>query len=170
MGGAVKGPVCDHVCWYAVDLVTPEGVAVDAVHRQLFWVDSGSDQIEVADLDGQNRRVLIHTDLVNPRAITVDPSSRTLFWTDWNRDAPKIESSSMDGLHRTVLVGDGLRLPNALTFDPIMQHLCWADAGTKRLECVSADGTDRQEVHSPLRYPFSLTTYNNHVYYTDWER
>ncbi|KAL7871335.1 hypothetical protein SRHO_G00063180 [Serrasalmus rhombeus] len=152
------------------DVVYPEGVAVDTVHRQLFWVDSGSDRIEAASLDGQNRRVLFDTNLVNPRAITVDTTSRTLFWTDWDRDAPRIERSSVEGLHRTVLVGDGLRLPNALTIDPVSARLCWADAGTKKLECISADGTDRQEINSGLDYPFSLTIYNNHVYYTDWER
>uniref|UniRef100_A0A3B4EK71 Nidogen 2b (osteonidogen) n=1 Tax=Pygocentrus nattereri TaxID=42514 RepID=A0A3B4EK71_PYGNA len=152
------------------DVVYPEGVAVDTVHRQLFWVDSGSDRIEAASLDGQNRRVLFDTNLVNPRAIAVDTTSRTLFWTDWDRDAPRIERSSVEGLHRTVLVGDGLRLPNALTIDPVSAHLCWADAGTKKLECISADGTDRQEINSGLDYPFSLTIYNNHVYYTDWER
>uniref|UniRef100_A0A3B4DAV6 Nidogen 2b (osteonidogen) n=1 Tax=Pygocentrus nattereri TaxID=42514 RepID=A0A3B4DAV6_PYGNA len=152
------------------NVVYPEGVAVDTVHRQLFWVDSGSDRIEAASLDGQNRRVLFDTNLVNPRAIAVDTTSRTLFWTDWDRDAPRIERSSVEGLHRTVLVGDGLRLPNALTIDPVSAHLCWADAGTKKLECISADGTDRQEINSGLDYPFSLTIYNNHVYYTDWER
>ncbi|XP_072512905.1 nidogen-2 [Salminus brasiliensis] len=152
------------------DVVTPEGVAVDAVHRLLFWVDSGSDQIEVADLDGQNRRVLFDTDLVNPRAIAVDTTSSTLFWTDWDRDAPRIETSSLDGLRRTLLVGNGLKLPNALTLDPVTHHLCWADAGTKKVECVAADGTERQEINSGLSYPFSLTIYNKHIYCTDWER
>uniref|UniRef100_A0A8B9LIN6 Nidogen 2b (osteonidogen) n=1 Tax=Astyanax mexicanus TaxID=7994 RepID=A0A8B9LIN6_ASTMX len=152
------------------DVVTPEGVAVDAVHRLLFWVDSGSDQIEVADLNGQNRKVLFDTGLVNPRAITVDFTSSTLFWTDWDRDDPRIESSSLDGLRRKVLVGKGLKLPNALTLDPVTHQLCWADAGTKKLECVAADGTKRQEINSELNYPFSLTVYNEHIYYTDWER
>ncbi len=56
-------------------LVQPEGIAVDAVHRKLFWVDSGKDRIETSDLDGRNRKVLIDSDLVNPRAIVVDTKS-----------------------------------------------------------------------------------------------
>lgn len=53
-------------------LVQPEGIAVDTVHRKLFWVDSGKDRIETSGLDGGSRQVLIDSDLVNPRAIVVD--------------------------------------------------------------------------------------------------
>ncbi|XP_058612238.1 nidogen-2 [Onychostoma macrolepis] len=151
-------------------LVQPEGIAVDSVHRKLFWVDSGKDRIETSDLDGRNRKVLIDSDLVNPRAIVVDAKSGTLYWTDWNRDAPKIESSSLEGHKRKVLVQVGLMLPNALTFDFDTNHLCWADAGTKKLECISPDGTERHVFQDALNYPFSLAIYDSHVYYTDWER
>ncbi|XP_043075944.1 nidogen-2 isoform X2 [Puntigrus tetrazona] len=151
-------------------LVQPEGLAVDAVHRKLFWVDSGKDRIETSDLDGRNRTVLIDSDLVNPRAIVVDSKSGTLYWTDWNRDAPKIESSSVEGHKRKVLVQEGLVLPNALTLDFDTDHLCWADAGTKKLECISPDGTERRVFKDALNYPFSLAVYDRHFYYTDWER
>ncbi|XP_051952246.1 nidogen-2 [Xyrauchen texanus] len=152
------------------DLGQPEGIAVDAVHRKLFWVDSGKDKIETSGLDGRNRKVLLDSDLVNPRAIIVDAKSGTLFWTDWNRDAPKIESSSLEGHRRKVLVQEGLGLPNALTLDPATNHLCWADAGTKKLECISPNGTGRHVFKDGLYYPFSLAIYNRHFFYTDWER
>ncbi|XP_067239526.1 nidogen-2 isoform X2 [Chanodichthys erythropterus] len=151
-------------------LVQPEGIAVDTVHRKLFWVDSGKDRIETSDLDGRNRKVLIDSDLVNPRAITVDAKSGILYWTDWNRDAPKIESSSLEGHKRKVLVQVGLMLPNALTLDFTTNKLCWADAGSKKLECISPDGTQRHVFQDALDYPFSLAIYNSHFYYTDWER
>ncbi|XP_048064439.1 nidogen-2 [Megalobrama amblycephala] len=151
-------------------LVQPEGIAVDTVHRKLFWVDSGKDRIETSGLDGRNRKVLIDSDLVNPRAIIVDAKSGTLYWTDWNRDASKIESSSLEGHKRKVLVQVGLMLPNALTLDFTTNQLCWADAGSKKLECISPDGTQRHVFQDALDYPFSLAIYNSHFYYTDWER
>lgn len=40
----------------------------------MFWTDSMKDRIEVAKLDGSQRRVLFDTDLVNPRPIVADPS------------------------------------------------------------------------------------------------
>uniref|UniRef100_A0A8C9WKU1 Nidogen 2 n=1 Tax=Scleropages formosus TaxID=113540 RepID=A0A8C9WKU1_SCLFO len=151
-------------------LTSPEGLAVDARRSMMFWVDSGPDKIESCRLDGRDRKVLFDTDLVNPRAIIVDSASGTLYWTDWNRDAPKIESSTVEGHGRRVVVRDGIGLPNALTFDPSARQICWADAGTKRLECIAPDGTGRRVINSNLNYPFSLVSYANHFYYTDWRR
>nr|XP_029136402.1 nidogen-2 isoform X2 [Labrus bergylta] len=152
------------------NLVSPEGLAVDASRRLMFWVDSNPDMIESANLDGSGRRTLFDTDLVNPRAIIVVPSTGALYWTDWNREAPKIESSSVDGQNRRVVVSDGIGLPNALTYDTTLGQVCWADAGTKRLECVSPDGSGRRVVHPSVNYPFSMVYYRNHFYYTDWRR
>ncbi|TKS66271.1 Nidogen-2 [Collichthys lucidus] len=153
-----------------VYLVSPEGLAVDVKRRRMFWVDSNPDMIETANLDGSGRRTLFDTDLVNPRAIIVVSSTGTLYWTDWNREAPKIESSTVDGQNRKVVVSDGIGLPNALTYDSSSGQVCWADAGTKRLECVSPDGSGRRVIHSSLNYPFSMVYYKNHFYYTDWRR
>ncbi|XP_063733649.1 nidogen-2 isoform X2 [Eleginops maclovinus] len=152
------------------NLVSPEGLAVDEKRRLMFWVDSNPDMIESANLDGSGRRTLFDSDLVNPRAIIVVSSTGTLYWTDWNREAPKIESASVDGQNRKVVVSDGIGLPNALTYDSSSAQVCWADAGTKRLECVSPDGSNRRVVHPSLNYPFSMVYYRNHFYYTDWRR
>ncbi|XP_023251198.1 nidogen-2 isoform X6 [Seriola lalandi dorsalis] len=152
------------------NLVSPEGLAVDVKRRLMFWVDSNPDMIESANLDGSGRKTLFEADLVNPRAIIVVSSTGTLYWTDWNREAPKIESASVDGRNRRVVVSDGIGLPNALTYDSSSGQVCWADAGTKRLECISPDGSGRRVIHPTLNYPFSMVYYRNHFYYTDWRR
>ncbi|XP_047432393.1 nidogen-2 isoform X2 [Mugil cephalus] len=152
------------------NLVSPEGLAIDVERRLMFWVDSNPDLIESANLDGSGRKTLFDTDLVNPRAIIVVSSTGTLYWTDWNREAPKIECSSVDGRNRRVVVSDGIGLPNALTYDSSTGQVCWADAGTKRLECISPDGSGRRVIHPGLNYPFSMVYYRNHFYYTDWRR
>ncbi|KAL2304110.1 hypothetical protein Nmel_009402 [Mimus melanotis] len=151
-------------------LMSPEGLAVDHLRRALFWTDSGLDRIERARLDGSERRVLFHSDLVNPRAIAVDPVRGNLYWTDWNREAPKIETSTVNGDNRRVLVHTDIGLPNGLTFDPFSKLLCWADAGTKHLECTFPDGSGRRLIQSNLNYPFSIISYANHFYHTDWRR
>ncbi|XP_075905454.1 nidogen-2 isoform X3 [Nelusetta ayraudi] len=154
----------------STNLVSPEGLAVDVKRRLMFWVDSNPDVIESSNLDGSGRRTLFDTELVNPRAIIVVSSTGTLYWTDWNREAPKIESSTVDGQNRRVIVSDGIGLPNALTYDHSMGQVCWADAGTKRLECVSPDGSGRRLIHAALNYPFSMVYYRSHFYYSDWRR
>ncbi|XP_055571561.1 nidogen-2 isoform X1 [Falco cherrug] len=151
-------------------LISPEGLAVDHLRRAMFWTDSGLDKIERARLDGSERQVLFDTELVNPRAITVDPVRGNLYWTDWNREAPKIETSTVSGASRRVLVNKDIGLPNGLTFDPFSKLLCWADAGTKHLECILPDGTGRHIIQNNLNYPFSIISYANHFYHTDWRR
>lgn len=36
----------------------PDGIAVDWISRNLFWTDTGTDRIEVANLRGLYRKVL----------------------------------------------------------------------------------------------------------------
>lgn len=69
----------------STDLGSPEGLAIDHLSRTVFWTDSVKDRIEVASLDGSQRRVLVDSDLVNPRAIITDPSSGCVF-----KEAPRL--------------------------------------------------------------------------------
>ena len=41
------------------DLISPEAVVVDWIGRTLYWADSGRGHIEVLDLEGGSRRVLV---------------------------------------------------------------------------------------------------------------
>ena len=54
-------------------LNTAEGLAVDWMGQNLYWVESNLDQIEVARLNGSFRHTLIAGDLESPRAIALDP-------------------------------------------------------------------------------------------------
>jgi hypothetical protein len=54
-------------------LATAEGLAVDWIGENLYWVESNLDQIEVARLNGSYRRTLIAGDMESPRAIALDP-------------------------------------------------------------------------------------------------
>ncbi|XP_057201510.1 low-density lipoprotein receptor-related protein 1-like [Triplophysa rosa] len=54
-------------------LATPEGLAVDWIAGNIYWVESNLDQIEVAKLDGTMRTTLLAGDVEHPRAIALDP-------------------------------------------------------------------------------------------------
>lgn len=56
-----------------VEVINPDGIAIDWVSRNVFWTDTGTDRIEVARLTGAARRVIISDNLDEPRAIVVDP-------------------------------------------------------------------------------------------------
>ena len=49
------------------------GLAVDWVHDQLFWTDAGRSRLEVCDLDGLLRRVIVSRRVHKPRAIALHP-------------------------------------------------------------------------------------------------
>ena len=57
-------------------LNSPEGLAIDWVHKNIYWTDSGNKTISVATADGSRRRTLFNTDLSEPRAIAVDPTRK----------------------------------------------------------------------------------------------
>ena len=51
----------------------PEGIAVDSYSRNLYWVDSVLNRIEVARLsNSKNRRVLFSSHLDHPRGLALD--------------------------------------------------------------------------------------------------
>uniref|UniRef100_A0A8V5GXQ8 Uncharacterized protein n=1 Tax=Melopsittacus undulatus TaxID=13146 RepID=A0A8V5GXQ8_MELUD len=66
-----RGKLFEVVIQYG--LATPEGLAVDWIAGNIYWVESNLDQIEVAKLDGTMRTTLLAGDIEHPRAIALDP-------------------------------------------------------------------------------------------------
>jgi low-density lipoprotein receptor-related protein 4 len=120
-------------------------VAIDWVHNLLFWTDSGTRRVEVANLDGSVRAVLAASDLDKPRAIAVHPGEALVFWTDWGPN-PKIESCNMDGSNRKSVVTESIFWPNGLTIDFAVERIFWADAKHHVIESAKFDGQDRKKV------------------------
>lgn len=55
----------------SLGLMTTDGLAVDAVGRKIYWTDTGTNRIEVSNLDGSMRKVLVWQNLDSPRAIAL---------------------------------------------------------------------------------------------------
>jgi low-density lipoprotein receptor-related protein 1 (alpha-2-macroglobulin receptor) len=89
----------------------------DTVDHQ-YWCDKGSDTIEVSNLDGEHRRILIREGLLEPRALAVDPREGLLFWSDWG-DRPHIGRAFMDGERKNIL-----KLSNLGTVWYWLNNLC----------------------------------------------
>lgn len=65
----------------------------------LFWSDWGVEpKIEVSDLVGENRRVLVGKTLMYPRGLTVDHAENVLYWVDSGLDT--VESVQFSGANR----------------------------------------------------------------------
>ncbi|XP_055372745.1 prolow-density lipoprotein receptor-related protein 1 [Condylostylus longicornis] len=155
-------------------LSTAEGLAVDWIGMNLYWIDSNLDQIEVALIDGRYRRTLIAGDMESPRAIALDPREGLLFWTDWDENFPRIEQCSMAGEFRKTIAHMSQingAWPNGLTLDYTQKRVYWVDARSDSIHTTRYDGSDRHLVirdKETLSHPFAITLFENFVYWTDW--
>ena len=79
----------------------PNGITIDFHEQKLYWVDAKLDKIEIMNLDGSNRRVILDSKLPHVFGFTV--LGDRLFWTDWQRRA--IESvNKKTGNNRNVIL------------------------------------------------------------------
>ena len=58
------------------DIGVPEGIAIDKIDRKMYWTDRKRKVIEVSQLDGTSRKVLIQRSSLNLRDIQVDNRNR----------------------------------------------------------------------------------------------
>ncbi|KAG5899803.1 hypothetical protein JTB14_010242 [Gonioctena quinquepunctata] len=118
------------------------------------------------------RKVLIKDALEEPRAIALNPMEGWMFWTDWGSE-PKIERAGMDGSHRQTIVNFDVKWPNGLTLDLVKKRMYWVDAKLNTISSCDYNGRNRRVIlFSPdkLRHPFSITTFEDWVYWTDWDK
>ncbi|XP_072042767.1 low-density lipoprotein receptor-like [Amphiura filiformis] len=151
---------------------TADGIAVDWIHGNLYWTDTGMDTISVSNLDGSKHSVIIDDGLDEPRAIAVDPRSAFMFWTDWGMD-PKIEQAGMNGVSRKSIVTTDLIWPNGLAIDYFAELLFWVDGKMHTLSSCDFNGLNRHTIinsNTVLPHPFSIAVFEDEVYWTDWKK
>ena len=171
-GTLVQGSLINIQPIVETGLSTAEGLAVDWIGQNLYWVESNLDQIEVAKFDGAYRKTLIAGQMENPRSIALDPRLGLMFWTDWDTLAPRIERASMAGDERIVV--HPIRLhhwPNGLTLDYENLRVYWVDARMDSIQSITYDGKDYRVIlqeREYLAHPFSISLFGVHVYWTDW--
>uniref|UniRef100_A0A2I3RHU6 LDL receptor related protein 8 n=1 Tax=Pan troglodytes TaxID=9598 RepID=A0A2I3RHU6_PANTR len=130
-------------------LHSPEGLAVDWVHKHIYWTDSGNKTISVATVDGGRRRTLFSRNLSEPRAIAC---------------LVLITSSRLGSQ-----VHDLILLPSQ---DLLSQRLYWVDSKLHQLSSIDFSGGNRKMLISStdfLSHPFGIAVFEDKVFWTDLE-
>lgn len=97
---------------------------------------------------------------------------RWMFWSDWGKEA-KIERAGLDGSHRQTIVSYDIKWPNGLTLDLVRRRVYWVDAKLNLISSCDYDGAGRRQIlRSPdtLHHPFSISVFEDFVYWTDWDK
>ncbi|XP_028967382.1 low-density lipoprotein receptor-related protein 2 [Galendromus occidentalis] len=165
----MKGKELTTVISSGLDLI--EGLAVDWIASNLYWVDSKLKTIEVSNLEGKNHIILLNSNISQPRGLSIDPrkDARVMFFSDWGEN-PRIESVGLDGSMRRTIIDTRIFWPNGLTLDLPTKRVYFADSKLDYIDFCNYDGTGRQQVlahNHYLLHPHSLTVFEDTLYWTD---
>jgi len=95
----------------------PNGLTIDKLTNRLFWADAILDTIEVSDLNGRDRQlIMLSATNINPFGLAVYQD--ILYWTD--RNTKSISSFNLSSAKQEMIVY-GLKDPMDIhVFDPSM--------------------------------------------------
>jgi hypothetical protein len=120
----------------------PDGIAVDVAAGHIYWTNMGvfdlnDGSIERADIDGNNRKVIIpEGSTFSPKQIHLDKKNGKLYWCD--REGMRVMRSNLDGSQIETLVeagrGDADRRDQTrwcvgITLDPELGQIYWTQKG-----------------------------------------
>src|SRR5215475_11253753 len=89
----------------------PDGIAVDVAAGHIYWTNMGNPpvndgSIERADLDGQNRKVIVPQGVIfTPKQMHLDKENGKLYWCD--REGMRVMRCNLDGSRVETLVESG---------------------------------------------------------------
>ncbi|XP_047359021.1 low-density lipoprotein receptor-related protein 6 [Vespa velutina] len=148
-------------------LEIPESLAIDWIAHNLYWSDTGTHRIEMVRFKGCSRRVLIWQDIIEPACLALDPERGHMYWAEWGNSG-SIERARLDGSNRQVILAY-IGRANGLTIDHAARKLYWADLFTPAIDSYDLQARKRKPIITKdIVYPFSITQYQDYIYWTDW--
>lgn len=108
-GSEREAIVMDNLGW-------PNGLAIDYETRKLYWGDAQTDSIEMCDVNGKNRKILVKGQLPHVFGFTL--LGDFVYWTDWQRRSIE-RVNKKDGQNHEVIIDQlpdlmGLKASNIL--------------------------------------------------------
>jgi hypothetical protein len=120
----------------------PDGIVVDVDAGHIYWTEMGvpnlnDGSIERADLDGQNRRMIVpEGETFTPKQLYLDKKNGKLYWSD--REGMRVMRSNLDGSNIETLVQtgqgeadrrDAMKWCVGITVDAERKQIYWTQKG-----------------------------------------
>ncbi|MYA70455.1 T9SS type A sorting domain-containing protein, partial [Candidatus Poribacteria bacterium] len=138
---------------FIVNLVSPQGIAVDAAGGKVYWTEQTGDhsgRIRRANLNGTNVQ-LVRELKSAPQGLAVDPSNERLYLTNsWG----KVQRMNLNGSGFQPNFIVDLNAPRGIAVDVAGRKIYWTERGSIRR--ANLDGSNRQDVARGLGTPVSL--------------
>lgn len=147
-------------------------LCIDFISKNLYWIESTYDVIEIARLNGSHRYVIVSTNISKPTSLTCDPLNGYLFWSNVNESDAQIFRSKLDGSEQRLIFNEtsAKSYVHKLAIDLEEQSLYWCDSKSLTIERMNYDGQNRTIVYKNSNYlknPISISVDKNFVYYAD---
>ena len=142
----------------ATAALTGTGASLGAVPGHLYWANSGSGTINVANPDGSSPRVLV-SGQSGAEALAVDASH--IYWT--NTSNGTISEANTDGSNPHVIVSG--HLSDGVAVDA--SHLYWTAIGEGTVYEANLDGTNPQAIVSGQSGPWGVAVDASQLYWTN---
>ncbi|XP_022787835.1 uncharacterized protein LOC111327815 isoform X2 [Stylophora pistillata] len=150
-----------------------EGIAIDWIDKDIFWTDTTNNRIEMAKVDGSDRKILFDRGIDRPRGIAVDFVNGYIFWTEWGSN-PKIERATLDGKERVTIVEASSSSPLKWVNGVIVDYadpesvIYWVDAGLGVVGRADLDGRNRKlSKNITNSILFAIALHNGTLYLSD---
>ena len=79
----------------------PNGIALDVEEQKIYWCDAKTERIEMANVDGSERRILLDDTVPHPFGLTL--LGNYIYWTDWQENVVQ-RANKINGEDRTILM------------------------------------------------------------------
>lgn len=110
------------------DVGWPNGLAIDHVTKQIYWIDGKLNRLESASMDGTGRKVLFGDLMLHPFSLAVFED--TFYWTDWTRRTLESCNKFSGKNHKVMIKEASDNIPMGLhVYHPVLQAVknnpCW---------------------------------------------
>jgi low density lipoprotein receptor-related protein 5/6 len=130
----------------------PEGIALDLVNDQLWWINIETSTIYRSNLDGSGTTEILTTG-VSPIALALDMHGGKMYWTENGQDTWSIWRANLDGSGKEAIVATNLWNPLGIALDVPGGKIYWADHGRQTISRANLDGSQVEDVLTGLRNP-----------------